>query len=1182
VKLLRRKLFANRRGKIRKLFFWVMFPALIISMYGMVLGVQIVASSAGSKNAADGDSYLKKSLSEEENAVVKVIEHKITEIELEKLKHETGVYQNNVTYNQIFDGHGTGLRPPTEKEWIRIAEEALIVDEILLVNASTSAPFNVDHSNSSWFPPIGNQDGEGSCTAWAVVYYMKTFQEAKEHGWDLSGATWEGGYTGHPSLAYQDKIFSPDFVYHQINDGIDEGSWFEDAMDLACSIGACTWEKMPYDPNDSVTWPSEEAWREAPLYRGNSTGFEYMYLNTTYGVENLRNWIASGNLATIAVDAYSYDSLTVDDLWTLDNYVETELNHANTIVGYDDNFTYTEDGETHYGAFKIANSWGVGGWENVPDGCYWISYEAMKQIVRYAYFYRDRIAYEPKVVASFKIDHAERDDCDIILGIGDRSAPVQIKEFYKSYDGGPRPFCSNNIVFDITEFEDDVSTVVGQEFFLEVFELGSYLTTGTILDFSVEYYENYSTHVPNVTALSGDPPVDTVTNDCVYAEVTLLPSVSIEYPSSGQYVDGTVPITGSAFQYRRQEVFAEDFNHGGSMPSGWVVNSTGSDVHNWTIEPRTDCKKDYWAECNSNDAGYNTSITEWLYMTYGFNATGYSSLDLEFYSSYHSGSGDDYAQVLYATSQSYPNFTLLETWTLPSYSYGEKHHHISLTVAAGDPEVHLAFIYHGTDDWYVQVDNIVVYGLKTLDEITVKIDDENWNVATGTTSWTHNWDTNACSNGNHTITARAHYGTAYTETSIDVFVCNNLIYIDQFFVSDSRCNVGSMQTVRCHAVYAKNGSSVTEGTIWVNGTEYSINSTGWCAFDVTSSSVGKNTWTVTGVSCYGAQYYEVTAPSPYIIFDKVNIVLTVNDTRIDVGSEASINWTGVYAYDGAAFLGSIALNDTSTKSQVGIYKFTCASISDPQHGITAFDSNEVYCIWDRIKISNGGVTHSSTNITQEETVWFTIEYEYDGSEPFSGEVYINNTLATYSTLNDRWEYNHTLFSPETITFSVSEIVDNLYELTNVNDAVGPLPITWHHLQILYKGETYVIPMTTNSHISNLQFNASLEQIMFTVSGETETMGYCNITIPKTLLKAEPLEDWKVFLDGHQQLPYVATENETHTFIYMNYTYSNHGIQIQGNWAIPEFSPAAILLLLMLSTMFTVALRKYAKKTRPQY
>ena len=919
------------KSGIKDTFVLMMFSVLLIGAFSSIFCVQGMYLDYSPINGFDHEACLDTCFSNEDDPVVKVIEHKIGEFELEELKREVGVYENDANYNRVINGYGTGLRPPTDSEWTRISEEAFLVEEILWIDQTASPPLEVDHTTTLWFPPIGSQGGEGSCTTWAVGYYMKTFQEAKEHGWDLSGAVWEGGYSGYPSAAYQDKIFSPDFIYHQINDGVDDGSSFEDAMNLVCLIGACSWQKMPYDDSDSVMWPSEGAWREAPLYRGNSSGFEYLISNTDAKLESVKNWIASDHLAAIAVDADQYSDLTSNDVWTLDNYVDPDENHANTIVGYDDGLSYTEQGEFRQGAFKIANSWGIG-WsgDHNFDGCYWISYEAMKQCIDRVMFYGDRIAYEPKLVASFRIDHAERDDCYITLGIGDKNASIQTKKFNDWYqDGGSHPFCSNNIVFDITEFEEAVPTVIGQNFFLEVFEFEDlYNITGTILDFSIEYYENYSSHVPHVSAISDDPPVDTIPDSYVYAEVTLLPSITIE----------------------------------------------------------------------------------------------------------------------------------------------------------------------------------------------------------------------------------------------------------QFFVSDNRCDVGSMQTVGCHAVCTKNGSSVTGGTIWVNDTGHSINNTGWCTFDVTSSNVEKNTWAVTDVSCNGAQYYEVTAPNPYIIFDKVNIILTVNDSRIDAGSEAPINWTGVYAYDGATFLGSIVLNDSVTKNQVGRYGFTVASISDPTYDITAFDSNEVYCIWDRIKISDGGVTHSSTNITQEETVWFRIEYEYDGIS-FSGEVYINDTLVTYLALYDRWEYNYTLFSPGTATFTASQIVDDLYELTSVNDAVGPLSVTLHHFQIIHEGEIYEIPMTTNSRISNLQFTPSLRQIMFNVTGETETMGYCNITIPKILLKAKPSSAWVVLLDGYSN-PYIATENETHTFIYISYTHSGHRIQIRGTWAIPEYLIIMILLILIVGAMLVALFYRHTRKTRP--
>jgi len=413
-------------------------------------------------DAYDGTSHVQ--IVNEEQA--RIVEHRITALELEEFKRRIGVREEGRNYNEIINGHGTGLRPPTEEEWAKIADRAYFVEKILLVQQE-EPPSSVDHTTKPWFPPIGNQDGEGSCTTWAVGYYTKTFQEAMEHGWNLTEAEWLGGYVGHPTPAYQDKIMSPDFIYHLINGGVDLGSSFEDAITLVCEIGASSWEKMPYDPIDHTSWPSEEAWREAPLYRGNSSGLEFLELNTDDDITSLKNWIASDHLAIIAVDARKYSSLTSKDLWTLDNYVNPSVNHANTIVGYNDNLAYLEQGELRLGAFKIANSWGEGfTGENIPDGFYWISYEAMKQRVRDTVFYRDRIGYDPKLLASFEIDYSERGECDVLIGMGNHTSPLAAKSFSDLIDGGDFPFCSNNIVFDITEFQDTVPSVLNQSFFM--------------------------------------------------------------------------------------------------------------------------------------------------------------------------------------------------------------------------------------------------------------------------------------------------------------------------------------------------------------------------------------------------------------------------------------------------------------------------------------------------------------------------------------------------------------------------------------------------------------------------------------------------------------------------------------------------------------------------------------------
>ena len=118
----------------------------------------------------NGTNHNKKGNKEQ----ARIVEHRIATLELEKLKREIGVWEESRNYNQIIDGHGTGLRPPKEEEWAEIVNKIYMVERVLL-NETIQFPSSVDHTTKPWFPPIGDQHGEGSCVAWAVGYYMKTF-----------------------------------------------------------------------------------------------------------------------------------------------------------------------------------------------------------------------------------------------------------------------------------------------------------------------------------------------------------------------------------------------------------------------------------------------------------------------------------------------------------------------------------------------------------------------------------------------------------------------------------------------------------------------------------------------------------------------------------------------------------------------------------------------------------------------------------------------------------------------------------------------------------------------------------------------------------------------------------------------------------------------------------------------
>jgi hypothetical protein len=124
----------------------------------------------------------------------------------------------------------------------------------------------------------------------------------------------------------------------------------------------------------------------------------------------------------------------------------------------------------------------------------------------------------------------------------------------------------------------------------------------------------------------------------------------------------------------------------------------------------------------------------------------------------------------------------------------------------------------------------------------------------------------------------------------------------------------------------------------------------------------------------------------------------------------------------------------------------------------------------------------------------------------------------------------------------------------------------------------VVFSSGNSTISAFNFYQSLKQIYFEVSGLTGMSGYCNVTIPKNLLKGEP---WTVRLNG-TNWTFTATQNETHSFIYFTYTHSStYEVIMQGTWAIPEFSPNVLLLLLVAFTALNVIFARRKLKIKLQ-
>lgn len=138
----------------------------------------------------------------------------------------------------------------------------------------------------------------------------------------------------------------------------------------------------------------------------------------------------------------------------------------------------------------------------------------------------------------------------------------------------------------------------------------------------------------------------------------------------------------------------------------------------------------------------------------------------------------------------------------------------------------------------------------------------------------------------------------------------------------------------------------------------------------------------------------------------------------------------------------------------------------------------------------------------------------------------------------------------------------------------------HTVQV--DGRVFHVVTESNSTVSDLILDQS--QIEFNVSGESDTVGYFNVTIPKSLMNCAGLDDWTVWLNGTQLLPpsfLAPTENATHTFIQFTCTFdSTFQVTIKGTNVVPEFPSPTIPSLAIATTLLAIIVckRRRVKKT----
>jgi hypothetical protein len=202
---------------------------------------------------------------------------------------------------------------------------------------------------SSRFPTPGDQGAQGSCTAWAVGYALRSYYEGLVRGWSLESAS---------------HVVSPASIYNKLTrdpGACKDGTAISDALKLLHRDGAADLASLPYSPATCAAaiqesrWPREH-WRIADWRRVNMTR-----------LDNVKGEIVRGNPVVFGLDySKSFVELKSTSIYD-DTDSPREGGHAMVAVGYDDARQ----------AFKVINSWGTR-WADGGFG--WVSYRAMQTL----------------------------------------------------------------------------------------------------------------------------------------------------------------------------------------------------------------------------------------------------------------------------------------------------------------------------------------------------------------------------------------------------------------------------------------------------------------------------------------------------------------------------------------------------------------------------------------------------------------------------------------------------------------------------------------------------------------------------------------------------------------------------------------------------------------------------------
>lgn len=192
-------------------------------------------------------------------------------------------------------------------------------------------------------------------------------------------------------------------------------------------------------------------------------------------------------------------------------------------------------------------------------------------------------------------------------------------------------------------------------------------------------------------------------------------------------------------------------------------------------------------------------------------------------------------------------------------------------------------------------------------------------------------------------------------------------------------------------------------------------------------------------------------------------------------------------------------------------------------------------------------------------------------------IYGNTTYGAWN-MSFHWDRKTGIMCEEEVSYAMSYMQNMTQYYYNMSYHWRMTATNiWPAVFTAQDGYTFNVTIRSNSTVSVFNFNESLNQISFNVTGPTGKSGYCNVTISDDLIWG----DFSVYKDGSplaRDVDYTQSHNGTHYIFCIRYVHSSHFIEIRGTDAIPEFPSLIVLPLFMLATLLVAITHRKKQQT----